>query len=98
MSEDRQVIDMVNGHAAKVQEQHAETERITTPVRGPVCNGSFLRAFLLMVVRALLWLLAGELILALMVRGQIAVWLAACCTCLCVIAEAIHVDRFFRKR
>ena len=98
MSEDKQVMEMVNDHAAKVQEQQASTEEIATPACALVRNDNLWRDFLLMAIKVLLWLLAGAVILALMVSNQIAVWLAASCTCVCVVAAAINIDRFFRKR
>ena len=99
MSEDKQVMEMVNEHAARALERRcASPEGIATPVCALARNDRKNRAFLLMAIKALLWVLAGAVILALMVSNQIAVWLAASCTCVCVVAAAIRVDRHFRRR
>ena len=86
MSEDKQVMDMVNDHAAKAQSQcRKDTPSVTaqgrasSPKGGAEGGEAAVRAFLLMAVRVLLWVLAGAVILALRVSGQIAVWLTASC-------------------
>lgn len=83
MSEDTSVMKMVNDP----EKSRAVDARFRNGRR---------RGFWKMARRALLWILAGALLILLMYFGQIAVWLAASCTCACVVAAAVTVDRFIR--
>lgn len=92
MSEDKMVEEMVNG-ADETAKRKAE--QLIRKIQSSAKQARK-KTFLLMVRRTLLWTLAGLLLILLMLCGQIAVWLASVCTCVCVVAAAINVDRFFR--
>ena len=122
MSEDKQVMDMVNDHAAKLQaegktvrnwkeqylnanyirvgqmlgDKHVTKERRTVREAGPY-NDRKLRAFLLMAIKALLWVLLGLVVLSMAIGGYAGI-VAAACVCQCIAQAAVRVDRYFRKR
>ena len=122
MSEDKQVMDMVNEHAAKLQaegktvrnwkeqplnadyirvgqllgDEHVAKEKRTVREAGPY-NDRAVRAFLLMSVRVLLWVLLGLVVLSMALGGHAGI-VAAACVCQCIAQAAIRVDRHFRKR
>lgn len=120
MSEDKQVMDMVNDHAAKVQgseatgwfeaplnadhirvgqllgDEHVAKERRTVREAGPY-NDRAVRAFLLMAVKALLWVLLGLVVLSMALGGHAGI-VAAACVCQCIAQAAVRLDRHFRRR
>ena len=104
MSEDKQVMDMVNEHAARAQfEGRKDTPSVTaqgrasSPKGGAKGGEAAVRQLLVMAIKALLWALLGLTVLAAALAGH-AVIVAAGCVCLCVAAAAIQFDRQFRKR
>ena len=60
-------------------------------------NDSNLRAFLLMAIKALLWVLLGLVVLSMALGGYAGI-VAAACVCQCIAQAAVRVDRYFRKR
>ena len=120
MSEDKQVMDMVNEHAAKVQgskatswfeaplkadhirvgqllgDEHVTKERRTVREAGPY-NDRAVRALLVAVIKALLWVLLGLVVLSMAIGGYAGIVVAAC-VCQCSAQAAVRVDRVFRKR
>ena len=122
MSEDKQVMDMVNDHAAKLQaegktvrnwkelplnadyirvgqllgDEHVTKERRTVREAGPY-NDRKLREFLLMAIKALLWVLLGLVVLSMAIGGYAGI-VAAACVCQCIAQAVVRVDRHFRRR
>lgn len=120
MSEDKQVMEMVNDHAAKVQgseatgwfeaqlkadyiragqqlgDEHVTKERRTVREAGP-CNDRAVRALLVAVIKALLWVLLGLVVLSMALGGHAGI-VAAACVCQCIAQAAVRVDRHFRRR
>lgn len=120
MSEDKQVMDMVNDHAAKVRgsevtgwfeaplksdyiragqllgDEHVAKERRTVREGRPY-NDRAVRALLVAVIKALVWVLLGLVVLAMALGGHAGI-VAAACVCQCIAQAAVRVDRFFRKR
>ena len=122
MSEDKQVMEMVNDHAAKLQaegktvrnwkeqpfnadyirvgqllgDEHVTKERRTVREAGPY-NDRAVRALLVAVIKALLWVLLGLVVLSMAIGGYAGI-VAAACVCQCIAQAAVRVDRYFRKR
>lgn len=120
MSEDKQVMDMVNDHAAKVQgskatgwfeaplnadhiraghllgDEHVDKEKRTVREAVPY-NDRAVRALLMAVIKALLWVLLGLVVLSMALGGYAGI-VAAAGVCQCIAQAAVRVDRFFRKR
>lgn len=99
MSEDKQVMDMVNDHAAELMGEEyiaSRMEKRTVREAGPY-NDRKLRAFLLMAIKALLWVLLGLVVLSMALGGYAGI-VAAACVCQCIAQAAVRVDRFFRRR
>lgn len=94
--EDKEVMEMVNENAAKAEERRCEG-RGDTVEQSNSHGRDTVRAFLLMAVKALLWVLMGMVVLALVLSGH-QMMIAAACVCVCIAAAAIHVDRYLRKR
>ena len=97
MSEDKQVMEMVNDHAARTKERNASPEGIATPVCALVRNDRKLRALLVAVIKALMWVLLGLVVLSMAIGGYAGI-VAAACVCQCIAQAAVRVDRYFRKR
>ena len=122
MSEDKQVMEMVNDHAAKLQaegktvrnwkeqplnadyirvgqllcDEHVTKERRTVRESGPY-NDRAVRALLVAVIKALLWVLLGLVVLSMALGGYAGI-VAAACVCQCIAQAVVRVDRYFRKR
>lgn len=104
MSEDKQVMDMVNEHAARAQfEGRKDTPSVTaqgrasSPKGGAKGSEAAVREFLLMAIKALLWVLLGLVVLSMAIGGYAGI-VAAACVCQCIAQAAVRVDRYFRKR
>ena len=97
MSEDKQVMDMVNEHAERVKERNASPEGFATPMCALVRNDSDLRRLLVTVIKALLWVLLGLVVLSMALGGYAGI-VAAACVCQHIAQAAVQVDRYFRKR
>ena len=94
--EDAVVIKMVNNASNQMEQKRnvmnliRKAERKAEQIR--------VRNFWKMVIRVLLLILAGQGLLLAMMFDQMAVWLACCGICACVVAVAINIDRYLGWR
>lgn len=112
MSGDKELIGMVNDpeRARRIQEQEEQNQKRReeqlqrqkdAQARKELdekIRRERKREFWVMARAALSWILLGAVILLLMVLDQVAVWLASSCTCGCIVAAAIVIDRYVMRR